>query len=328
MSFGWPWMLVALLAVPLLVVQYRRLLRRRADRRARLADLGLVAPSAVSTGRRRHVGPALYLTALTLLLLGLARPEATVAEPRREGTVVLAFDVSGSMAATDLAPTRMEAAKAAARQFVSKQPASIRVGVVAFGDSGLATQQPTTDRSQVLAAIDRLTPRGGTSLGAGIQTALGVIAGKPVAPPRQGGGVELTGPDLGYHGSAAVILLSDGENTAEPDPLQVAQLASTAGVKVFPIGVGSPQGSVLRIDGFQVATALDEQMLRQIASTTNGTYYSASDEQALAGVYDAINLTWTVQRRQDELTALFAGIAALLVAAGAGLSVLWFGRVV
>lgn len=329
MTFRWPVMLLALVAVPLLVVAYRRLLARRAARRAELAALGLVAPAPVSSGRRRHVAPALFLTALTLLLLSLARPEATVAQARREGTVVLAFDVSSSMAATDVAPTRMEAAKAAARAFVEKQPRSIRIGVVAFGESGLITQAPTTERPTVLAAIDRLTPQGGTALGRGIQTSLSAIVGRQVQlEGDDDGSVEAQGQDLGYHGSASVILLSDGENTAEPDPLAVAALASTAGVRVYPVGLGSPAGSVLKIDGFQVATALDEALLRQIASTTDGEYFSAADEEALTKVYQSIDLSWTVRSEQLEVTAVLAGLAALLLLLGAALSLAWFGRVI
>jgi Ca-activated chloride channel homolog len=329
MSLGWPWMLLGLAAVPLLVLWYRRLLRRRAARRAELAALGLVAPDAVVGGWRRHAAPALFLVALVLLLTALARPEATVSQPHREGTVVLAFDVSASMAADDLAPTRMEAAKSAARAFVQRQPESVRVGVVAFSGSGLVTQEPTTDRPAVIAAIDRLRPDGGTALGSGLQTALTAIVGQPVlvdATDTQG--VEPQGPDLGYHGSAAVVLLSDGENTDGPDPLDLAEIASSAGVRVYPIGLGRPEGTVLEIDGFQIATALDEPLLREIAARTDGRYFAAADEQALAAVYDSIELTWTVRAEHIEVTAAFAAAAALLVLCGVGLSLTWFGRAV
>jgi len=328
MTFAWPWMLLALGAVPLLVLEYRRLSRQRTARRTQLAALGLVAPATAATGRRRHIAPALLLVALTVMFIGLARPQASVAQPRRDGTVVLAFDISSSMRATDLTPTRLDAAKTAARAFVARQPATIRVGVVAFGESGLVMQQPTSDKAGVLAAIDRLTPAGGTALGRGIQASLGLIAGKPVQLDNTGGGIEASGPDLGYHGSAAVILLSDGENTADPDPLEVAKVASTAGVKIYPIGIGSPQGTVLRIDGFQVATALDEDLLRQIASTTNGKYFAAADSAGLSRVYDSIDLAWTVESTRIEVTGLFAATAALLLLLAAGLSFAWFGRVI
>lgn len=374
MTCAWPSMLLSLLAVPFLVGGYRRLLRRRAARRAELASLGLVStgpgravtsddsggPSggggavgsrgadgagepggsggaAGSRGagsgdrggpRGRHTGPALFLAALTLLLVAAARPQATVAEARYEGTVVLAFDVSTSMAATDVKPTRMEAAKAAARAFVERQPAAIRIGVVAFGENGLISQQPTTDRAAALAAVDRMTTQGGTALGRGIQTSLSAIAGRTIQLDQPDASPEARGQDVGYYGSSAVILLSDGENTDGPDPLGAAELASTAGVRVYPVGLGSAQGTVLTIDGFQVATALDEPLLRRIATTTDGEYFAAEDRAELARVYGSIDLAWTVEPTRTEITALFAAAAALLLLAGAGLSLVRFGRVI
>jgi len=270
----------------------------------------------------------LLLSAVVLLLAGLARPEIGVPLPRREGTVMLAFDVSSSMTATDLTPTRMEAAKAAARTVVERQPPTVRVGVVAFGTSGLVTQQPTADRASVLAAIDRLQPGGGTALGSGLQTSLSAITGQTVLVDVSGSSVEPRGPDLGYHGSAAVVLFSDGENTAEPDPVVVAELASSAGVRVYPVGIGSPRGTVIEVDGFQLATALDEPTLRALAERTDGRYVAAADATALAGVADAIDLEWKVETEHVEVTALLAAVAGLLVLAAAGLSLLWNGRVI
>jgi Ca-activated chloride channel homolog len=328
MTFAWPWMLLGVVAIPLVVLWYRRLLRQRASRRAQLAALGLVAAAAPAPRWRRHLPPALLLVALALLVTALARPEATVPQPRREGTVILAFDVSASMEAKDITPSRIDAAKAAARAFVQRQPSTVRVGVVAFSSSGLVTQQPTSDQATVLAAIDRLTPEGGTALASGLQTSLSSIVGRSVLVDEPSDPLEPKGPDLGYHGSAAVILLTDGENTVGPDPLDVADIASGAGVRVYPIGLGSPRGTVLEIDGFQVATALNEPLLQEIASRTDGKYFAASDQQALAAVYDSIDLTWTVATEHIELTAIFAGVAALLVLAGVGLSFVWFGRAV
>jgi Ca-activated chloride channel family protein len=321
-------LLLSLVAVPLLVIAYRAQQRRRDERRAQLAAEGLVASAAGRPDRWRHVAPLLLLTALTLLLASLARPSATVAEPRREGTVILAFDVSTSMAAKDLAPTRLDAAKAAARTFVAKQPASIRLGVVAFGDSAVISQQPTNDRNEVLAAIDRLAPQGGTALGRGIVSAISAIAGKPISVDETGQDGTAGGDDIGYYGSAAVVLLSDGENTTEPDPLVLAELASTAGVRIFPIGLGSPRGTVLEVDGFQISTRLDEATLKQIADTTDGTYYAASDTAALGKVYSSINLTWTARTERREITSWFAAAAAVLLLLGAGVSVVRSGRVV
>ncbi|HET7477413.1 MAG TPA: VWA domain-containing protein [Dermatophilaceae bacterium] len=328
MTFTWPWALLTLLLLPLLVASYRRLRRRRAGRRAALASLGLVGTATTVPRLRRSLPAALFLGAVTLLSLGSARPEATVPEPRREGTVVLAFDVSNSMAATDLQPTRMAAAKAAGRAFVQRQPASIRLAVVAFGESGVISSRPTTDRAAVLAAVDRLAPQGGTALGRGIQTSLSAIAGRTVELDEPKESPTATADDIGYYGSAAVILLSDGENTAGPDPVAAAELASTAGVKIYPVGLGSPSGTVVDIDGFKVATALDEPLLRQIAATTDGRYFAAADERALNQVYQSIELSWTVESKRIEVTALFALTAAVLVLLAAGLSFAWSGRVI
>jgi Ca-activated chloride channel homolog len=327
MSLTWPWMLLSLVAVPLLVLAYRAQLRRREQRRNELARIALVTVGPAVRDRLRHVPAVLLLGALTLLLVSLARPTATVAEPRREGTVVLAFDVSTSMAAKDVSPTRLDAAKAAARSFVARQPASIRLGVVAFGDSAVVSQQPTDNRGQVLAAIDRLSPQGGTALGRGIASALGAIAGKPLRLD-EGAQDGPDGADIGYYRSAAVVLLSDGENTTRPDPLELADLASSAGVRIYPIGVGSPQGTVLEVDGFQISTALDEATLKQIAKTTDGTYYSASDTASLAKVYDSVDLAWTTRSARHEVTSWFAAAAALLLLVGVGLSIVRTGSVV
>ena len=327
MTFTWPWMLVTLAAVPALVVGYRRMLRGQAQRRADLAALGLVTPTPTRPDTARPVVPVLLGAALTLMLLALARPVASVAEPRREGTVILAFDVSTSMAAKDVEPTRLDYAKASARGFVDKQPSSIRMGVVAFGGSALVLQQPTRDKNEVLSAINRLAPQGDTDIGRGILASLGAIAGKVTTAA---GGTEGGNPEtpIGYYGGTAIVLLTDGENTDGPDPLELADLASAAGVRIYPVGLGSTSGSVLEVDGFSIATALDEDTLKQIARTTGGTYYPAADPATLAQVYDSLELTWTSRMVPREVTSLVAALATLLLLAGAGLSVVRSGRVI
>ena len=281
MTFTWPWMLVTLAAVPALLVGYRRMLRGQAHRRAHLAALGFVTSTATRPERARHVVAMLFVAAVTLMLLALARPVASVAEPRREGTVILAFDVSTSMAAKDMKPTRLDYAKAAARGFVDKQPSSIRMGVVAFGGSGLVVQQPTTDKNEVRSAINRLAPQGDTAIGRGILTSLGAIAGKAVTT---GGDTEGGNPDetpIGFYGGTAIVILTDGENTDQPDPLELADLASAAGVRIYPIGLGSTSGTVLQIDGFSIATALDEDILldRRTGQSTFESYLFELDRR-------------------------------------------------
>lgn len=327
MTLQWPWALLGLLALPLLVQARRRLAARQAERRAALARQGLVIPESPADGWAR-VAATLLLAALALLVLALARPVASVAEPRREGTVVLAFDVSTSMAATDVRPTRLEAAKAAARGFVAKQPASVRLGVVAFGGSGVVAERPTTDRSAVLAAIARLAPQGDTSLGRGILGALSAIAGKPITEVADAETGTTPESPIGYYAGTAIVLLTDGEDTGGPDPQEVAELASAAGVRIEPIGLGTPEGSVLEIDGFSIATALDEAALTELAKTTGGTYRSADDATSLAAVYDAVEPTWTIRTVTHEVTSLVAALATLLLAAAVTVSVLRQGRVV
>lgn len=330
MSFIWPQMLLSVLLLPLLAVGYTRLRGRRGARAADLGPLGVVQDEAGrAPGRQRHVPAMLFGGGLLLLFLGLGRPEMFVELPRVEGTVILAFDVSNSMLADDLEPTRIEAAKAAARTFVENQPSTIQVGVVAFSDGGLVVQPPTDDQAALLDAIDRLSPQGGTSLGQGIFSSLSAAAGEaiPIDPAALQEGTSLSDLGIGPYSSAVVLLLTDGENTSAPDPLLVAQLAAEAGVRIYPVGIGSAEGTVLELDGFNVLTQLDEAALQDIASLTNGTYFHAEDEEALNDIYDNVDLQLATRGEKTEVTALFATVGLLLFLAGGVLSLLWFGRV-
>ncbi len=328
MSFGSPWMLLALALVPCLVVAYAWMLRRRAERTERLASEGLVPTGGERVRRRRHVPFALFVLALTLVGFGLARPTVSLALPAREGTVILAFDVSNSMRADDLQPTRLAAAKNAALAFVEQQPRTIRIGVVAFGDSAVTVLRPSSVKEDVVAAIERLSVGGGTSLGQGLFASLRAIAGKPLTIDKSALDSDTGKVDVGYFGSSAIVLLSDGENTSQPDPLDIAKVASTAGVRVHAIGVGTEQGTVIEVDGFNIATALNEELLTEIARVTDGTYDQAADAAALARIYDSIDLEFKRTEKPREVTALFAAAGGLLLAAGSVLSMLWFGRVI
>jgi len=330
MTLGSPWMLLWLAIVPVLVLAYTRLVRRRSRRADRLASEGLVPTAATRRGLRwrRHIPFALFASALAVVCFALARPTMSFALPQREGTVILAFDVSNSMLAEDLEPTRLEAAKAAATAFAEQQPSTIRIGVVAFGDSALTVVRPTNLTDEVVAAIRRLSAGGGTSLGQGLFTSLRTIAGKPLqidesALESDGGEV-----DIGFYGSSAIVLLSDGENTSRPDPLQVAEVASSAGVRVHAVGIGTPEGTVVEIDGFSVGTALDEELLTEIAEVTDGTYDVAGDASTLDRIYESIDLELARVERKREVTALFAAAGGLLLALGSLLSIAWFGRVI
>jgi Ca-activated chloride channel family protein len=329
MTFRSPWNLALLVIVPAMVFAYVKSRRRRAQRAAALADQGLVATSSSSRMRiRRHVPFALFATALTVLLVGMARPLTTVKTPKREGTVILAMDVSNSMNADDVKPTRIEAAKAAARAFVERQPPAVKVGVVAFGDGAVIVQAPTGEHAEVLKSIDRLSVAGGTSLGLGLVSSLSAIAGKPVTIDAEALASDSAQVDIGFFGSATVVMLSDGEQTGQPDPLAVAEVASVAGVRVHTIGIGTAAGAVVQIDGFSVATALDSELLQKVAEITDGTYHEGDDAAALAEVSRSIDLRFKLVSEHTEVTGLFSAAGIVLLFAGALLSVLWFGRVV
>src|SRR5688572_10500209 len=244
MSFIWPTLLLTLLCVPLLVFLYVRMQQRKQKFAAQYGSLGLVHNAkGAGPGARRHIPALIFLTGITLLLISMARPQATLSLPRVEGTVILTFDVSGSMAADDLKTTRMEAAKAAAREFVGNQPTSVLVGVVAFSDGGITVQAPTGDREKTLATIERLVPRRGTSVGNGILVSLNTIAVDAGDPPILNTS-SLSAPQTpttapqGWYPSAMVVLLSDGENNENPDPILAADLAADLGVRIYSIGIG------------------------------------------------------------------------------------------
>jgi Ca-activated chloride channel family protein len=323
MSFQHPVMLVVAAAVGLgLVAAYRWL---QTQRTTALAAAGLTAAHPGWAGRRRHLPPLLFLAALVLLLLAVARPQATVGIPRTTGTVILAFDVSNSMAAEDVAPTRLAAAQSAATGFVRKQPDTVDIGVVAFSQGALNTHLATSEHEKTVDAINRLRVAGGTSLGQAILASLTAIVGKTVSLPDPSS--TAPPPDLGYWGSATIVLLTDGEDTAGPDPVAAAELAAAAGVRIETVGVGTVAGSTIEIDGYQLVTALNEELLAEIAETTRGSYHRAQDAEALGAVYQSLDLRTTTQDELMELTAAAVAIAVLLLTIGGLLMIHWFGRI-
>lgn len=332
MSFIWPAMLLSLLLIPLFAGLYLRVQRRRQQLAASYGMFGLMQEA---TGRplgwRRHIPPALFLLGLTLLLLALARPETVVSLPRIEGTVILAFDVSGSMAADDLQPTRLEAAKAAAREFVQHQPSSVQIGVIAFSDGGFAVQAPTNDQEAILATINRLTPQRGTSLGQGILASLNVIAGDAEqTSPIDGAATPAPTPTpvpAGSYTPAVIVLLTDGENNQDPDPLAAVQAAAERGVRIYTIGIGSTAGATLNIDGFTVHTRLDEATLQQISQLSNGAYYKAGSEEELQEIYKNLEPQFVIKPEKMEVTSILAGASMLVLLLGGTFSLVWFSRV-
>jgi Ca-activated chloride channel family protein len=324
-------MLGSLILVPLLALIYVALDRRRA-RIAEQSGFTFAQDMNKQAGVRRHIPVLIFLLGITVLFVSLARPKATVSLPKYEGTVVLVFDVSGSMAADDAVPTRIEAAKSAAYAFVENQPASVRVGVVAFSDGGISVQTPSANREITLSTIERLVPRRGTSVGNGILVALNAIALDAGDPPIINNSNLSTTDDViaapqGWYPSAAIVLFSDGENNEVPDPLLVTDLAVDLSVRIYTVGVGSPTGTTINVDGMSIHTQLDEPMLMHIAETSGGHYYFAGDEDELSRIYADLEPMLSIKPEEMELTSLFAGLGILIFLIGSTLSFLWFGRV-
>jgi len=332
MTLIWPEMLFLLVLVPLFAVYYLFLQRKRltsANSRPGLMRSALIR----EPGRRRYIPQAIFLLAFIVLVVALARPQAVVSLPKIQGTIILGFDVSGSMAADDLKPTRMEAAKAAAREFVKRQSRNIQIGVVAFSDNGFAVQAPTNDQDAIMAAINRLTPQRGTSLARGILAALNTIAAVNAKEPAHLYTLLTPAPTpsptpvpQGTYLPAAIILLTDGENNEFPDPLGTAQTAAERGVKIYTVGVGTTAGQNLKINGFSVHTQLYEEPLQQIAQITNGQYFNAETEQDLLKIYENLMPQLVIKPENTEITALFTGTSLLIFLVGGAFSLAWFSR--
>jgi len=352
-SFSWPVALWLLLLVPLLIAAYLLLLRRRRSA-FRYPNLALIKQAAQGPGWRRHVPPALMLLAFTFLLLAMARPSAEVSLPSRVATVMLVMDVSGSMRATDVNPSRIVAAETAAKAYVKDQPRDVRIGIVAFAATALLVQSPTTDHPALSAAIDRFELQRGTAVGSGIMVALstlfpdenfpinqfnsgnnrfgnydfrdrfgGVALGERAkAPPKKHVAVE-----PGSYKNAVAILLTDGQTNAGYDPVEAARIASEYGLRVYTVGFGTANGNIVGFGGWSMRAQLDEVALKKIADMTKARYFHATSAEDLKAVYDVLSRQLVVETREMEITAFFAALAALVMMAAAGLSLAWFHRV-
>ncbi|MFN8620880.1 MAG: VWA domain-containing protein [Chloroflexota bacterium] len=334
MSFTWPVLLASLLLIPLGLVALRRIEAGRRRRLEALAGMGVATPRTAGRWRDR-IPDALVLAACALFCIALARPQLTVSVPRPQGSVILAFDVSGSMAAEDVEPSRLEAAKAIGHAFADARPDGVLLGVVAFSDGALTVQVPTDAAGVVEAAIDRLLPAQGTSVGEGLAGAIealstpgtdaqaGWYSNASLAPEDDAAAAVAPGSD----DSAEIVLLTDGENTAAPAPAAVAQLAAARGLRVHTIGMGTADGADLTLGGFSVHTALDAPALEQVARTTAGSYHAAADAPAaIALVYSRLGRRIQGHPEALELTAAIAGLGLALLGVGALLSLWWRGR--
>ena len=340
LTFLWPRLLWLLLALPLAALFYVVLVRRRRLAAQAFASLETVGTDGAG-GWRRLAPPLLWLVAVAVLLLAVARPQATVTLPSRVETVILALDMSGSMKATDIAPTRMVAARDAATAFVNEQPDSVRIGVVGIAAAAAVVQSPTTKREDVLSALERLEPQRGTALGSGLVISLdtampaaridvdGFINPRRDRPPADTPkDDEAKSIAPGENTSVAIVLLSDGQSNVGPEPQKAAELAAKHGVRIYTVGMGTTEGVVVKVDGWSMRARLDEEALQKIASTTHGEYFRAANAGELKKIYRALGAKLAFEKqRPTEVTAIFAGLGAVLAALAALLSMVWFNRI-
>ena len=341
MTFIWPEMLWGLIALPLLILLYVWLQRRRKKTTLRYANLGLVREAlGKSVAWRRHLPPVLLFVAIAALLIAAGRPAAVITLPSAQETIVLAMDVSGSMRASDVLPDRMTAAKEAAKAFVAELPRSVRIAVVQFAGTAAVVQAPTLSRDDVVAAIERFQLQRGTAIGSGIVLSLATlfpdagidlsqITGQRAMPPGPNDKPkpEFTPVPPGSYPSAAIILLTDGQRTTGPDPLEAAKMAADRGVRVYTVGVGTKEGETIGFEGWSMRVRLDEDTLKGIANLTRADYFYAGTAEDLKKVYQGLSTRFVVEKKETEISALFAVLGALLVVLAASLSVWWFGRV-
>jgi len=349
-TFVWPELLWLLLALPLLILGYVLVLRRKQRNALRYANLTIVK-GAIGGGYRfrRHLPPLLFLFALALMIVAVARPSAVVMLPSQHQTVILAMDVSGSMRAKDVEPSRLEAAQSAARAFIADLPSSTRVGIVSFAATASVVQSPTENREDILGAIDRFQLQRGTAVGSGILVSLKIIfpdiefdlrASNPRPSPSRetGRGVSLDQAPKsdkaafkpvppGSYGNAVIILLTDGQTTTGPDPIESARMAADRGVRVYTVGIGTTKGELLGAEGWSMRVRLDEQSLKSIANITQGDYFYAGTAADLKKVYETLNATVVLEKKEQEITALFAAAAAAIALTAAALSLMWFSRI-
>jgi Ca-activated chloride channel homolog len=347
-KFLLPEALALLIGVPVLVAVYVLLLRRKKKYAVSYPALGLVKEaSGLGSRWRRHVPPLLLLLSIAAAIVAVARPTAVVTLPSQQRTVILAVDVSLSMSAADVDPNRITAAKVAAKAFVDESPAFARIGLVAFGGSASLVQPPTDNREELLAAIDRFQLQRATATGSALYVALAALLpdagidldtllwrGPSTRDParrldaKSKAKEEKAKPPVrpGSFTSGVIILMSDGRRTTGPDPLEAAKLAADHGVRVFTVGFGTAAGTLIGGEGWSAYVRLDEEALKAVADITRGAYFHAATAAELKTVYQSLNAQLVLEKKDTEITSLFASVAAVLMLASLALSVLWFNR--
>ncbi len=345
-TFLWPQFLWLLLAVPLLVLVYVWLLRRKKKLALRYASLAIVK-QAMGAGLswRRHLPPALFLLALAALLFAASRPFAVIALPANQTTIILAMDVSLSMRVTDVKPNRMVAAQDAAKAFLKDLPRNIKVAIVTFAGSAQLVQPATLNREDLVAAIDKFQMQRGTAVGSAIVVSLaelfpdeGIDLGEMTygSGHKRGISIDETSKTRkkefvpvapGSFESAAIILLTDGRRTTGVDTLEAAKMAADHGVRVYSVGLGTVDGDVPGFEAWSMYIKLDEPTLKAVALATQAEYFYAGTAETLKKVYEKLGSRIMVEKKETEVSGLLALAAAVLAITSAALSLWWFNRI-
>ena len=347
MNFMWPQFLWLLLAVPLLVLVYLWLLKRKKKLTLRYASLSIVKEAMGTSMRwRRHIPPVLFLLAIAAMLVAASRPFAVIALPSTQETIMLAMDVSGSMRATDVKPNRLVASQNAAKAFLNELPRTVKVGIVAFAGSAQVVQPATLSREDLVAAIDKFQLQRATAIGSAIVVSLAELfpdegidlsamtygSGRPRSvaidqTPKPGGKKAFVPVAPGSYSSAAIILLTDGQRTTGVDTLEAAKMAADHGVRVYTVGIGTVDGETIGFEGWSMRVRLDEATLKAVALSTQAEYFYAGSAETLKKVYEKLSSRLTVEKKETEISGLLALLAAILAITSAGLSLLWFNRI-
>ncbi len=351
MTFLWPQFLWLLLALPLLVLLYIWLLRRKKKNALQYASLSIVR-EAMGKGQsvRRHIPPVLFLLSLAAMLVASSRPLAVVSLPSDQQTIMLAMDVSGSMRATDVKPNRLVASQEAAKAFLAELPRNIKVGIVAFAGTASVVQPPTLSREDLVAAIDKFQLQRGTAIGNGIVVSMAELfpgAGIDLAAMQygrerlRGMSIERMANDRkdgkvkdafvpvapGSYTSAAIILLTDGQSTTGVNAMDAAKLAADRGVRIYTVGVGTVDGETIAFEGWSMRVKLDEETLKGIARNTQAEYFYAGTATDLKKVYASLSSRLTVVKKETEISGILALVAAAFGLLSAALSLVWFNRI-
>ena len=346
-TFLWPHYLWLLWAVPLLVLVYLWLLRRKKKLVLRYASVAIIKSAmGPGLGWRRHVPPALFLMAIAAMLFAASRPLAKIALLSNHATIILAMDVSLSMRATDVLPNRLVAAQEAAKAFLKELPKSVKVAIVTFAGTAQLVQPATLNREDLVAAIDRFQMQRGTAVGSGIVVSLAELfpdegidlgemtygstkRGKSIGEaPEKAKKKDFVPVAPGSFESAAIVLLTDGRRTTGVDTQEAAKMAADHGVRVYSVGLGTVDGEVKGFEGWSMYLKLDEPSLKAVAQITQAEYFYAGNADALRKVYEKLSTRLQVDKKETEISGLLSLAAAVLAITSAALSLLWFNRLV